>query len=766
MKGRGRKLMSIGYFVDERKEYVITNPFTKRPLMNYLWNEEIIIDINQFGFGPNSVFDENRFRRELYVDGDNRLVYIMDNDDHTYYAANRNYEKLPFSRWECHVGQGYSTIISSYKGLDVNYTIFAPIKGRAECWEIKLKNNGAVKRDLSVYPMAHLAVCHSGHWAYISTDFDEELGGIYCPEKGFQFETDYTECYMVSDYPVEEFEIAKERFVGYYNSFAKPLALENGGNLSSSGSCFDPDQTFTLRHHVVLNPGEEKIIRILVGIAKDKEMAIAEKERLLSAEAFAANRLELQNCANQYDNRLNICTGDETIDRFVNIWLKRQIDFGKTWARGYFVGSRDTMQDVTGFVQLDVDVSKEKILFAMDYVRPNGNIMRAFIPVVRHLAHDCSSWMISAVCQYIKESGDYAILDIDRPYFECNEHGTVLDHLLRAANFLLETVGEHGLTLWGECDWNDSLNNCGTQMKGESVWLSQASCKCTLELIELLEKIGQEDIAADIRKKRETMLENIRRYGWERDHFIYGINDHGEKVGSYEAVDGNSYLNPQTWAVLAEVLPKEEMVTLMDYVEDNMQCDFGYVQIASPHRIGNDHLGRASYFTPGCYENGSVYNHGCAFKIVADCLLGRGDEALKTINYMLPTNPLNPSEASGMEPYAISNMYLGPEAPSRVGESPMHWITGTCGWLLRGVVEYMLGVQADYDGLRINPAMPRAWETASVHRVYRDCIYDITYTNKEYNGALTITVDGETIQGNILPIFTDGKAHQVHVQIG
>ncbi len=758
--------MSYGYFVDEKKEYVITNHFTKRPLMNYLWNEMIMVDVDQFGFGTNSVFDENRFRRELFASGDNRLIYIMDRNDNTYYAANRNYEKLPFTRWETHVGQGYTTVSSSYKDLDFDYTIFAPIEGRVECWEIKLKNNGNKARDLSVYPMAHLNVCLSGHTAYISGDYDSELGGIFCPEKGFNLESDYTDSYMVSDCPVAEYDVGKDRFIGYYNSFANPVALENGGSLSSEGSCFDGDQTFVMRHNIVLNPGEEKIIRVLVGIAKSKEMAIAEKQRLLSAEAFAANRDELKNRANMYDDRLTICTGDETIDRFVNIWLKRQIDLGKTWARGYSVGSRDTMQDVTGFVQLDTKVSREKLLYAMEFVRPNGNIIRAFVPIVRILAHDCSSWMISAVCQYIKESGDYSILDVDRPYFECDEHGTVLDHLLRAASFLLDGVGEHGLTLWGESDWNDSLNNCGTQMRGESVWLSQASCKCSLELAELLEKIGKSDIAADILKKRETMLENIRRYGWEKDHFIYGINDYGEKVGSYEAVDGNSYLNPQTWAVLAEVLPQDQLNVLMDYVEDNLRCDYGYMQVDPPHRVGDDHIGRSSYFVPGCYENGSVYNHGCAFKIVADCMLGRGDEALKTVNYMLPTNPHNPAEKSGMEPYAISNMYLGPTAPSRVGESPMHWITGTCGWLFRGIVEYMLGVQADYDGLRIKPVMPREWKTASVHRIFRDCIYDITYTQNAYNGKLSITVDGNAIEGNLLPIFNDGKAHKVSVTIG
>ncbi len=758
--------MSNGYFIDEKKEYVITNHYTKRPLWNYMWNETILMDINQFGCGSNSVFDENRNRRELSAGSDNRFIYVLDREDGSFYDANRNFKKLPFTRFCTHVGQGYSTICSTYKDLEVDFTIFAPIQGRAECWEIRLKNVGDRPRSLSVYPMTYIKVCDSNHNAYIHARFDSELGGLYCPEHGFKLRTEYTDCYMVSDYPVAEYEVARDRFVGHYNHYDSPVALENGGTLSCTPSCFDLAQTFVFRHNVELKPGEEQVIRTIVGIAKNKEMAIAEKNRLLAEGAFDYNRAELKNRANQYDDRLTIKTGDTDVDRFVNIWLKRQIDLGKTWARGYVVGSRDAMQDVTSFVQLDTVVSREKILFAMGFVRPNGNIMRAFIPIMRNLSHDCSSWMITAVCQYIKESGDYGILDVDCPYFECDEHGTVLDHLLRASSFLLDTLGEHGLTLWGECDWNDSLNNCGSLMKGESVWLSEASCKCNKELIELLRKIGKDTVADTIAEKREKLLKNIREYGFDKDHFIYGFNDYGEKIGAYSSPDGNAYLNPQTWAVLAEVLPKDELHKLMDYVEDNLQCGYGYVQVNPPHVTGTDKIGRASYFVTGCFENGSVYNHGCAFKMVADCALGRGDEALKTVKYMLPTNPNNPSEASGMEPYAISNMYLGPTAPARVGEAPQHWITGTCGWVFRGVVEYMLGVQADYDGLRINPALPREWKTASVHRIYRDCIYDINYTQNEYNGKVKLSVDGTPIEGNLLPHFTDGKAHKVDVTIG
>ncbi len=756
--------MTNGYFIDEKKEYVITNMYPKRPLMNYIWNEEIMIDIDQFGFGSFSKYDESRNQRELMTSGSNRHIYIRDNITGEYYAANRNYNDLPFDRRETHIGQGYSLIISEYRGIKVEYKIFAPIKGTAECWEIKIKNTGYKTQNISVYPNANLCLRSTPHFAYVRAAWDTEIGGLHSIDPVYN-DTDAHDIYMISDCQSDGWEVSPDKFVGTYGSPERPLALELGGELSSLGLSGGFNGTFALKHNLNLKPDEEKNIKVIIGIAHSTEEINEVKTSLLSDKAYEDNLATLKERVDAYDDRVMVDTGDETIDRFVNVWLKRQMDFGKTWARGYAIGSRDMMQDVTGFVSLDPDVARQKLLYAMQFVRPNGNIIRCFVPIYKTLSHDCSSWMITAVCQYIKESGDFGILDIDCPYYESDEHGTVLDHLLRASSFLLDGVGEHGLTLWGECDWNDSINGAGVELKGESLWLSEASVKCSLELIELLEKIGKVDIAESIRQKRAKMIENILKHGWEKDHFIYGFNDLGDKVGSYENLDGQCFLNPQTWATLAGVLPDDKLNVLMDYVEDNLSCDYGYVQVKPAYRIQNPNIGRITHFQKGIYENGSVYNHGCTFKIVADCLLHRGNEALKTIEMMLPTNPKNDSSMSGMEPYAISNMYYGPEHEFTPGYSPQHWITGSCAWLFRGVIEYMLGVQAEYDGLKINPSLPEGWRRATIHRTFRDSVYDITLVQNKYNGSLSITVDGKEIGGNILPLFDDGKAHEVIVNI-
>ena len=254
------------------------------------------------------------------------------------------------------------------------------------------------------------------------------------------------------------------------------------------------------------------------------------------------------------------------------------------------------------------------------------------------------------------------------------------------------------------------------------------------------------------------MTENIHKYGWNEDHFIYGINDWHERVGSYDTPTGRLFLNPQTWAVLAHIADDDQK--LMDLVEDELSCDFGYVQQKPCYTTPDPHVGRISYFGKGFYENGSVYNHGVAFKIVADCVANRGDNAYKTIKMMLATNPKNSD--SGVEPYALCNMYFGPENETRKGEAPMHWITGTSSWMFRGIVEYLIGVRADFDGLLIDPRLPDGWDNVKITRAFRNAVYSIEIKR---GNEKAIVVDGKAIDKNVIPVFDDGKKHEVLMYI-
>lgn len=297
------------------------------------------------------------------------------------------------------------------------------------------------------------------------------------------------------------------------------------------------------------------------------------------------------------------------------------------------------------------------------------------------------------------------------------------------------------------------MNNAGMKGKGESVWLSIATVKAVNEFLELLGEIGKEELLiGEYEKKNRELKAAIEKYGWDGDHYIYGYADSGEKVGADENAEGKIYLNPQTWAILAGIRTAELGNELMDTVEKRLQCKFGYVQNTPPYTKGIEELGRSTYFIPGLIENGSVYNHGVAFKLVADCLLNRADMAYKTYLKIRYDNPENPD--NGVEPYAFSNMYIGPDSPYKKGFAPMCWITGTAGWMYRAFTEYMLGIQADYNGLRIRPNVPSCWDNVKIKRKFRGAIYLIEIRR---SGLQKMIVNGVKNDGEILPIISKGK---------
>jgi cellobiose phosphorylase len=289
-----------------------------------------------------------------------------------------------------------------------------------------------------------------------------------------------------------------------------------------------------------------------------------------------------------------------------------------------------------------------------------------------------------------------------------------------------------------------------------------AAVRSANEFAELLDVLGKTQEAKLYRQKAEVLRQSILKYGWDKDHFIYGINDWREKLGAYESKEGKIFLNPQAYAVLADIVDIKTQNELMDLVERELKCDYGYVQLKPSYTAGDEHIGRVSFMQPGTVENGSVYNHGATFKIAADCKLGRGNIAYDSVVRMIGTNPKNPSTVSGMEPYVISNMYLGPENIC-AGEAPMSWLTGTAGWLFRCILEYMVGICADYKGLKINPVISSDWKEVTAFRQFRGANFNITIKNPKglECGKTVVTVNGNEIDGNIITDFDKGKAYTV-----
>ena len=742
-------------FIDEKKEYEICDMYPKRPWMNYLWNEEYIAIINQFGFGKGRISAENNFQRDIVKDTDSRIIYIKLNDEIV--ALNRNYKNIDFDTFKTIVGIGYSTIISEYKGIHSEFTIIVPHKGKRECWKLVLKNTSDETKQFDIYAFADLDARIGEHLACTYGDYDKNLNGVYFRHKAYDNPTEYHVVHLASNCEVKAYETAKRRFIGTYGNIIEPAGIKND-TLSSTDNSFDAETQAALQAYITLDAGEEKTIYFTVGVEKTLEDAVNNSASVLSEESFNNELKILAEQTSKYDNKIFVNTPDDDVNRFVNIWLKRQMDLGKTWGRVYNKGFRDIMQDISGFVQLDPEICRDKILDCAQYQKEDGNTLRSWVPVDRRNYRDGATWLLSTVTAYIKETADKSILDEKIGYFESEIIESLFEHCIRAIEFLYREVGEHGLCLWGGGDWNDSFDGAGLQMIGESVWLSIATIKATNDFVELLYWLGKADLAKSYISKRDEMNDNIYKYGWDKDHFIYGINDWHERVGSYDTPTGQLFLNPQTWAVLAHISEDEQ--ALMDLVERELSCSFGYVQQKPCYTTPDPHVGRISYFGKGFYENGSVYNHGVAFKIVADCVANRGNEAYKTLKMLLPSNPEN--KDSGVEPYALCNMYFGPENESRRGEAPMHWITGTSSWVFRGIVEYIIGVRADFDSLIIDPKLPDNWDYAEITRMFRNATYNIKI--KKGNNKSTV-IDGKYSSTNIIPVFDDNETHGIEIII-
>lgn len=745
--------MEQGYFDTKNREYVLTDMFPVRPMRNYLFNSSVVFSLDQFGFGISSALTGPSFRPLLWEE---RLVYIKDLDNGDFYVMNRNYDLLPFEKFVSHYGIGYSKIETLYHGLQSEYTILVPQTDFVELGNIKVKNVTNKVRHFSIFSLVRPHINVTWHSPYTKPAFDKEMNGLYYSHTGYNLNEKFVHSVFKSDAKIASFSLSERLFKGYYNSFAHPFC-EKRATLDSEIISFEDKLLGVLQFDVTLQANEEKEINVAYALSDSKDKLYGLSKKYGNHENFAFELREQAKKQDQIESAYKVTSQDKYLDLQVNTWLKRQITLGETWGRVYGKGFRDVFQDVASFLSLDLKTARERILKTVNYYKINGNTIRQFDPIFDEPYRDGASWVPQTILTYLKESGDVSILDEVEGYYDSTEKDSVFAHMVLGLDFLLDGVGEHGLCLWGCGDWNDSMNACGIKGKGESVWISLAAIKATKEFEDICRRYKPDFDCSFYMTRRNRLIENVKKHGFDKDHFIYGYNDYGERVGSYENPQyGNIYLNTQTWAILAHVFDGKENEAIMDLVESKLKCDYGYKLVDASIKEGTDRIGRVSYFFPGCFENGSVYIHGNAFKIAADLMLKRADKAYETLKLIRYNNPKNPN--SGMEPFAISNMFLGPEAGAIKGFAPQSWITGSAGWIYRDITESMMGIKADFDGLRIEPCLPKEFKDVKITRIYRGVTYEVHLLQ---DGNHLLKVDDHEIEGNLVRQFESGTLHTV-----
>lgn len=755
-------------FAQDRNACVIYDPRTPRHWYNYLWNElGYCAQVSQTGHGRS--YHLNEKADICMLNGDSaRFVYLRDEETGESWNVGMSPLNVPVEDYRCEHAIGSSTVSSRKDGIVSFWRLFVPVDLYGEVWTVRVRNDSATQRTISLFPTVSFSLDGFSHPRYyemyrsIETSFDAALNGIYCrsvhpfaPHKRYNG-------YLASSEKTVAYDGDLTAFCGPLSTvtnkdasssalYQRPEILLAGKDCTGSeGALFIPGAV--LQHKLVLNPGEEKEIHLIFGVAESMEEARESVRKYLNHDAAEK---ALQEASQHYEEKyasLSVQTPDEKINRIMNAWVKKQVDFCIVGKKGV----RDNLQIAVALLNYRPEKAKEEILECLRHQFRDGHAVLTWYPYDDTRYSDQPFWIIWAVCNLIKETGDASLLDLPIEWQDGGE-GTVLEHVKAAIHYLLADKGSNGLVRIRFADWNDALN-IPEQEQAESVMLSEQFCLALKEYERMMRWLDRPEEAAFALEASRSLKHAINQTAWDGEWYMRALAP-TENIGSRASSGSKIYLNAQTWAVLGDVADQEKLSKVLKAI-DGMERDFGFPLNDPPYRQFDPMAGRMSGMLPGLFENGGVYCHASAFKILADCKCGRGDAALRTLKKIMPDSEQNPSAQSEAEPYVFTNCYS--THPKYYGRSYQSWTTGTSAWCMRGLYEGILGLQRDYDGLHLNPCLPADWESAEVTRRFRSANYHILMRRGEKKG---IFLDGAQYEGNLLPVFSDGKVHQVIIDV-
>ncbi|MEY8507236.1 cellobiose phosphorylase [Lachnospiraceae bacterium 42-17] len=761
-------------FSEHGESCLIYDAKPPRYWFNYLWNENgYCAQISQIGHGRSYYLNEKADMCMLN-NNDARYLYIRDDVSKECWNIGAGPLDTKVQNYRCKHSIGYSDIQSDYSNIHSSWRFFVPQGGYHEVWEVTVCNHSDRDRKLSLFSAVTFELEGFSYPRYyemyrcIETEFDRELNGIYCvsshpfaPHKRYN-------AFLSSSEPVYAYDGDLAKFCGEtgsitktdasaYALFQRPKIVTEGMDCTNSSAAL-----FilggVLQQKFVLRAGEEKKICFVFGVSESIEEArdVSKKIKnpdIIEEEFQKTRKYNLQKYAS-----LSVKTPDEKINHIMNLWLKKQIDCCIVGKKGV----RDNLQIAVALLNYRPEKAKEEILECLRHQFQDGHTVLTWYPYDDTRYSDQPFWIIWAVCELLKETGDFGILAQEISWQD-GETASVLEHMKAAVNRLIQDKGRNGLVKIYFADWNDALN-ITTDPEAESVMLSHQFCLALREMKRLMEKTGEMEYANYLEKEYQILKKQINDVAWDGDWYMRALSKE-ENIGSKYSEGSKIYLNAQTWAVLADVVDDEERLQKLVKSVDDMEYDFGFPLNLPPYLSYSPHVGRMSGMLAGLFENGGVYCHATGFKILMDCKMKRGTKAVQTLKKIMPDSEYNPSSQSGAEPYVFTNCYS--THPKYYGKSYWSWTTGTSAWAMMGLYEGILGVKRDYSGLKIEPAFPAEWSNASMTRHFRNADYHITICNPGHveGGKPVLTIDHKKIVGNIIPSFEDGKIHEVEVTL-
>ncbi|MBY9003586.1 MAG: glycosyl transferase [Candidatus Lokiarchaeota archaeon] len=786
--------MSYGYFDDDNKEYVITRPDTPLPWINYLSNGKYCAMVSNTGGGFSFYIDprDQRILRYRYnnlpMDRPGRYFYIRDNQTSEYWTPTWQPVPKNLDNYECRHGLGYTRISSSYKGLDVEILYFVPLDDDLEIWSLTLHNNSSEKKELGIFSYAEFclwnALSDQRDLQYIQNvavaNYDQMENTIFY----HLFDFSSYIAFFSSNSKVMGFDCDRESFIGHYRSEANPISVENGKCRNSQALGGNPIAATC--NELKMNPHETKKLIFVLGVVKEKSHAKRMISKYEKSEEVEIEFLKLKEKWNKFLEKFIVDTPEKDFNCNINIWNPYQCKTTFDWARyvsfyetgiGRGIGFRDSNQDTLAVCHTLPNLVRKRLLELAKNQFENGKVYHIYFPLTGEgdypnyvnprmkFFSDDHLWMIFAVSNYLKETGDMSILEQDVDYVEGSKE-ILYDHLKRAIEFTNNHMGSHGFPLIGTADWNDTLQLHGPNNNGESVMVAMQFHKALSDMSEIANELNNNTDAAKYDNLAKKVSDHINKHAWDGQWYIRAFTDDGEVIGSKSNKEGKIFLNTQSWAVFSKVAPIDRGFQCMNSVREHLVTDYGIKLLNPPYTRYYPELKGISTFPPGLKENGSIFCHSNPWAEIAECILGRGDIAFEYFTKIAPTTKNKIAEIHQTEPYIYSQMITGNDHPN-FGAAKNSWLTGTASWTLKAATDWILGIRPQFHGLMIDPCIPKKWDEFRVTRHYRDGIYNIHVQNPNHlsKGKTRIRVDNIEQENNMIPIFKDSKKHSVEVKI-
>ena len=811
--------MKFGYFDDTNKEYVITTPKTPLPWINYLGCNEFFSLISNTCGGYSFYKDAKLLRLTRYryndvpADTNGKYFYIKDGD--CVWNPGWQPSKTELDSYECRHGIGYSRFTASKNDMKAQVLTFVPMNDNCELTSVKLTNTSSVKKEITLFSYVE--------WCLWNADDDMKnfqrnlsIGEVEVIDSTIYHKTEYRErrnhyaVYSVNT-KVDGFDTSRDDFLGAYRGADLPLAVENGACTNSVASGWSPVAAHQI--NVTLAPGETKSFVFVLGYVENPENEKWESLGIINknpAKAMLAKYqtdadvekafADLNNYWNELLSKYSVKSSNDKVDRMVNIWNQYQcmVTFNMSRSASYYesgigrgMGFRDSCQDLLGFVHLIPDRARERIIDIASTQFQDGSAYHQYQPLTKKANSDIGSgfnddplWLIAGTSAYVRETGDMSILTEMVPFDnDMSVAAPLMEHLKRSLDYIITHKGPHKLPLIGRADWNDCLNlNCFSEHPGESfqtfgpsegpvaesVFIAGMFVKYGEEYAQLAELMNMPEEAERARKEVAAMNEAILKDGWDGEWFVRAYDAHSQKVGSKECEEGQIYIEPQGFCVLAGVGVEEGLAEkALNSVKEKLDTKYGVMILQPAYTKYHLELGEVTSYPPGYKENAGIFCHNNPWVSIAETVIGRGDRAFEIYQKTCPAYVEEISEIHRTEPYVYSQMIAGRDAKFH-GEAKNSWLTGTAAWTFVNISQYILGVYPTHTGLSVNPCVPKGFGDFTLTRKFREGTYTIRVENPNgvEKGIKSIAVDGKAVDGCVIPYEKGKTEYQVVVTMG